>query len=119
MFQHRLWKAHHVISNTAPRYEKVEGHNVAYDRVSPTLWIVLYTSDDLGANVLVTRIFCSGSKLSMLDLIPYLNHLLERIHVLLHAVMRAQVGDEVAGVHAVQAVKERVDAGVQVDQEHL
>lgn len=55
----------------------------------------------------------------MLDLIPYLNHLLECVHVLLHAVMRAQVGDEVAGVHAVQAVKERVDAGVQVDQEHL
>jgi len=33
--------------------------------------------------------------------------------------MCSKVGDEVAGVHAVQPVEQGVDAGVQVDQVHL
>lgn len=49
----------------------------------------------------------------------HLDHLLEGLHVLLHAVVRAQVGDEVTGVHAVETVEERVHAGMQVDQVHL
>lgn len=82
---------------------------------NPTLLILLNTNDDVTLHV--SKIFRGVHACS--DLILYLNHLLERVHVLLHAVMRAQVGDEITGVHAVQAVEERVDAGVQVDQEHL
>lgn len=52
-------------------------------------------------------------------MISHLHHFLKGVHVLLHAVVGAQVGHKVAGVHAVEAVEERVDAGVQVDEVHL
>lgn len=45
----------------------------------------------------------------------HLNYFLKRVHVLLHAVMGSQVGHKVAGVHAVEAMKERVHACVQVN----
>ena len=48
-----------------------------------------------------------------------LDNLLEGLHVLLHAVVGPQVGDKVAGVHAVEAVEQGVHAGVQVDEVHL
>ena len=48
----------------------------------------------------------------------HLHHLLKGVQVLLHAVVDAQVGHEVAGVHAVQAVEEGVDASVQMDGQH-
>lgn len=47
---------------------------------------------------------------------PHLHHLIKGLHVLLHAVMRAQVGHKVARIHAVKPVEQRVDAGVQVDE---
>lgn len=46
----------------------------------------------------------------------YLDHLLECLQVFLHAVVGAQEGDEVAGVHAVETMEERIDAGMEVDQ---
>lgn len=45
----------------------------------------------------------------------HLHHLFECFHILLHAVMGAQVGHKVARVHAVEAVEERIDASMEVD----
>lgn len=46
---------------------------------------------------------------------PYFYYFLKGFHVLLHAVMGAQVGYKVAWVHAVETVEEWIDTGVQVD----
>lgn len=48
--------------------------------------------------------------------VPHLDNLLERVQVLLHAVVEPQVGEEGAGEHPVQTVEQRVHAGTQVDQ---
>lgn len=48
----------------------------------------------------------------------YLNYFLKSVHVLLHAVMGAQIGHKVAGVHAVETMKEGVHAGMQVNRIH-
>ena len=48
-----------------------------------------------------------------------LDYVVEDVQVLLHTVVQPQVGDEVAGEHAVQPVEEAVHAGVQVHQVRL
>ena len=45
-----------------------------------------------------------------------LDYVVEDVQVLLHTVVQPQVGDEVAGEHAVQPVEEAVHTGVQVHQ---
>ena len=47
-----------------------------------------------------------------------LHYFLKGVHVLLHTVVGAQVGDKVAGVHAIEPVEEGVHTGMEVDQIH-
>lgn len=62
-------------------------------------------------------VFCSRHQFRMYTNVfkHRLNYLLECFHVLLHAVVGPQVGHKVARVHAVEAVEEGVDAGMQMD----
>lgn len=52
-------------------------------------------------------------------LTAHLDHLLKSVHVLLHAVMGAQVRHKIAGIHPIQPVEEWVDACMQVDEINL
>lgn len=53
------------------------------------------------------------------DYKAHLEHLLKCVHVLLHTVMRPQVGHKVAGIHPIKPMEECVHAGVKVDEIHL
>lgn len=52
-------------------------------------------------------------------LTTYFNDFLKGFQILLHAVVRTQVGHKVAWVHAIKTVEERVDTGVEVDKVNL
>ncbi len=52
-------------------------------------------------------------------LTAHLDHLLKSVHVLLHAVMGAQVRHKIAGIHPIQPMEKRVDACMQVDEINL
>lgn len=49
-------------------------------------------------------------------LFTYPDHFFKSVQVLFHTVVRAQKGDEVAGVHSIEAMEESINTGVEVDK---
>lgn len=46
----------------------------------------------------------------------WLDHFLKSLQVLLHTVVRPQKGDKVARVHSIEAMKESIHTGVEMDK---